>query len=662
MSIRVGSSALLGRSVQDLVELIDSVDEKSGEETIEALLSYGTEAMKSFSSEKKALVDHVSGVMMAVRSEYCLEKRVQFLCACCFYYDRIGSSYQGIDRGEAARALAASHHLPNLERRACNSLAIAYVGFSDFELACQRLEQSIGLAAGLKDPFLVCNALSQTTLLLKEMGLYREAMQVADKCLAFEIDTDPAKHVQFNAAGNGLFCAHRLGDEAAGLRYMRIGTELIDNPAIDPTSRLSFEYFRVLYLLAHRDFETAEMLVTAARKQMAGLKNPRVEILLDLSEALCDWESGDSARKAVARTKKLRELYHRSKELHLQHDEVLRVLTQVYGNSISPDDAERGIAYAKELVEYVTSIKRAKFFRQLTNRGVEVDSNSSLAAEEIDPLRAAKRWLGLPGAATFEPIVAIDQPVIEKHDELFAVHDDLARMRTAALRNSMRTVAYDTAENWALAAEFFDDETGQHCFRVGYLSGMLAREIGMDEEFCLRIEHAARLHDIGKIGINELILLKPGPLDPTELMAMRAHAEVGAYLLQGTKDPTLEMAAVIAQYHHEWWNGTGYPKRLTRHHIPLPARICALADVYDALTSRRPYKPAWSHRTAVEQMVAESDVHFDPDFISPFLRVLEKYVSTRDSGRFAEIQGYEMRRNGLLISRRKLMAAVNSPL
>jgi putative two-component system response regulator len=191
---------------------------------------------------------------------------------------------------------------------------------------------------------------------------------------------------------------------------------------------------------------------------------------------------------------------------------------------------------------------------------------------------------------------------------------------------------------------------------------MLAREIGMDEEFCLRIEHAARLHDIGKIGINELILLKPGPLDPTELMAMRAHAEVGAYLLQGTKDPTLEMAAVIAQYHHEWWNGTGYPKRLTRHHIPLPARICALADVYDALTSRRPYKPAWSHRTAVEQMVAESDVHFDPDFISPFLRVLEKYVSTRDSGRFAEIQGSEMRRNGLLISRRKLMAAVNSPL
>ena len=660
MNPRVSVSHLMDRSVSDLTYLIDSIDENVSNETLDALLWHGTEAMKSFGSEKKSLIDHISAVLIAVNSPKRLESRVQFLCACCFYYDRIGSSYEGIDRGEAARKLAARHGLANLERRACNSLAIAYVGYADFELACQRLEQSIVLAAGLKDPFLTCNALSQTTLLLKEMGLYRDAMQVADKCLAFEIDTDQAKHVQCNAAGNGLFCAHRLGDEAAGLRYMRIGTELIDNPAIEPTSRVSFEYFRVLHLLAHRDFETAEMLVSAARKQMAGLRNPRVEILLDLSEALCDWESGDPQRKSIARSKKLRQLYHRSKELHLHHDEVLRVLTQVYGASAGPDDADHGIAYAKELVEYVTSIKRAKFFRQLTERGVEVETEATLPSATVDPLRAAKRWLGLPGAVAYDQVLTLEQPVIEKHDELFAVHDDLARMRTAALRNSMRTVAYDTAENWALAAEFFDDETGQHCFRVGHLSGMLARELGMDEEFCLRIEHAARLHDIGKIGINELILLKPGPLDPTELMAMRSHAEVGAYLLQGTKDPTLEMAAVIAQYHHEWWNGTGYPKRLTRHNIPLPARICALADVYDALTNKRPYKPAWSHRSAVEQMVAESDVHFDPEFISPFLKVLEKYVSSRDSGRFAEIQGSEMRRNGLLASRRKLMAAINS--
>ncbi|MGA2550673.1 MAG: HD-GYP domain-containing protein [Burkholderiaceae bacterium] len=660
MDLGFTASDVMGKSVAELVKLVDSTDEASAFAVADALLHHGNEAMKSFSSEKKALVDHVSSVFMQVTSSLRLESRVQFLCACCFYYDRIGSSYQGVDRGEAARKLASQHRLRNLERRACNSLAIAYVGFADFELACQRLEQSVVLAAGLKDPFLTCNALSQTTLLLKEMGLYRDAMEVADKCLAFAIDTDPAKHVQFNAAGNGLFCAHRLGDEVAGLRYLRIGTELLDNPAIDPTSRVSFEYFRVLYLLTHHDFETAEMLVTAARNQLGQLRNPRVEILLDLCDTLCDWESGEPGRKMDARNKKLRELYHRSKALHLQHDEVLRVLTQIYGSSSNPEDAERGIGYAKELVEYVTSIKRAKFFRQLTDRGVELETESAHVAPELDPLGAAKRWLGLPGAHAYDRLFPIEQPIIEKHDELYAVHDDLARMRTAALRNSMRTVAYDTAENWALAAEFFDDETGQHCFRVGYLAGMLAREIGMDEEFCLRVEHAARLHDIGKIGVNELILLKPGPLDPAELMAMRAHAEVGSYLLQGTRDPTLEMAAVIAEYHHEWWNGTGYPKRLSRQTIPLPARICALADVYDALTNRRSYKPAWSHRTAVEQMVAESEVHFDPELISPFLKVLEKYVSARDSGRFTEMQGYEMRRNGLLSSRRKLMAAVHS--
>src|ERR1700712_5011546 len=92
---------------------------------------------------------------------------------------------------------------------------------------------------------------------------------------------------------------------------------------------------------------------------------------------------------------------------------------------------------------------------------------------------------------------------IRKHDELTAIHDDLASMRTASLKASIRTVAYDMAENWALAAEFFDDQTGQHCFRVGRLAGMLAAEVGMGAEYCVRIEHAARLHDIGKITVNE---------------------------------------------------------------------------------------------------------------------------------------------------------------
>ena len=245
-----------------------------------------------------------------------------------------------------------------------------------------------------------------------------------------------------------------------------------------------------------------------------------------------------------------------------------------------------------------------------------------------------------------------------KHEELAAIHEDMAKLRTDAILKEIRSVAYDTAENWALAAEFFDDQTGQHCFRVGHLAGMLAREIGLEDSYCARIEHAARLHDIGKIGVNEMILLKPGPLDPSELTAMRAHAEVGAYMLQGAKDPVLQMAAVIAKHHHEWWNGAGYPSSLSDRRIPLAARICALADVYDALTHVRPYKGAWPHRVAVEEMLNLAGVQFDPHLMRPFLKVLERYVPALADNRVPGL--HQLKTNGLIASRKKLMETISA--
>jgi putative two-component system response regulator len=208
-----------------------------------------------------------------------------------------------------------------------------------------------------------------------------------------------------------------------------------------------------------------------------------------------------------------------------------------------------------------------------------------------------------------------------------------------------------------LTAEFFDDQTGEHCFRVGRLAGLLAAEIGIDAENCLRIEHAARLHDIGKIAVNELILLKPGPLDSNEIIAMRAHTEVGAQLLEHSDDPTLKMAAAIAKYHHAWWNGAGYPNT-SGESIPLAARICAYADVYDALTNERPYKRPWPHKLAVEQMMCESGAHFDPRLMRPFLAVLERHIGSNAKTPSTRMHLQDMEANGLLTSRRKLMETV----
>ena len=242
------------------------------------------------------------------------------------------------------------------------------------------------------------------------------------------------------------------------------------------------------------------------------------------------------------------------------------------------------------------------------------------------------------------------------HEELTVIHEEMARFRVTGLRRDIRTDAVDTAENWAIAAEFFDDETGQHCYRVGHLASLLAREVGMDETFCVQIEHAARLHDIGKIAVNEVILLKPGPLDAAEMAAMRLHTEVGAQILAGSDDPTLQMATDVARHHHEWWNGAGYPRRLAGRDIPLSARISAYADVYDALTHARAYKTAWSHQRAVDEIARLAGTQFDPELMAPFLKVLKRYlVDLADDS----IPGFaDMNSNALISSRKKLMETI----
>ena len=628
-----------------------------------AALAALADALTAVDPARRPEIDRLSAQLMHVADDDRVEERCALLARTCFYYQRIGCSFDGIARGEASRALARRHDLKNLERRACNALSTVYLDGANFEEACKCLERALQIAQELDDPFLISHAYATTGALFKEMGCYLDALAVIDWSLASVARTPEALHVRFTAATNGLFCAHRLRDEEAALRYMTIATGTADSPLIDDVARAAFEFNRAVYLIAHDDGETAEMLVLAALEASPPVSNPRVEILLSTAEALCDWASRVPEREAAAR-RNLRELYHRSRQTHLYHDDVLRALMQVYSRPASREDAEVGVAYAKELVEYTTSVKHAKFYRQM---GVPApapgeSSGKDRAPAGFDPFANARRWLASDNVASPKPPGEGDGSnqahEIRKHDELTAIHADLAMIRTASLKTSIPTVAYAMAENWALAAEFFDDQTGQHCFRVGRLAGLIAAELGMDAEYCVRIEQAARLHDIGKITINELVLLKPGPLDPGELSAMRAHAEVGGFLLQYADDPTLRMASVIARHHHEWWNGTGYPHNLAGERIPLEARICALADVYDALTSARPYKRPWSHHTSVEQMLCESGVHFDPRLMGPFQRVLERYSGSTTVPPSTQMHLTNMDANGLLVSRRKLIATI----
>jgi putative two-component system response regulator len=181
----------------------------------------------------------------------------------------------------------------------------------------------------------------------------------------------------------------------------------------------------------------------------------------------------------------------------------------------------------------------------------------------------------------------------------------------------------DTFERLALAAEYRDDDTGQHTLRVGLTSALVAREVGLPAAEVELIERAAGLHDVGKIGVPDAILLKPGKLTAEEFEVVKTHTSIGARLLSGSRSPLLRLAEEIAWAHHERWDGTGYAG-MSSEAIPLSGRIAAVADVFDALTHDRPYKRAWSVDEALTEIRSQRRRQFDPEVVDAFLRVQEE--------------------------------------
>ncbi|ASJ71911.1 Cyclic di-GMP phosphodiesterase response regulator RpfG [Granulosicoccus antarcticus IMCC3135] len=182
----------------------------------------------------------------------------------------------------------------------------------------------------------------------------------------------------------------------------------------------------------------------------------------------------------------------------------------------------------------------------------------------------------------------------------------------------------EIANRLAEAAEFRDDATGKHTFRVGTIAALVAEELGYSADFVELINKAARLHDLGKIGIPDAILLKPGKLTEDELDLMKQHCVIGAKVLSGGHSELLEMAEQIALSHHEQWNGNGYPNQLKGKEIPIEARIVSVVDVFDALTHVRPYKEAWSEQEAIEYITNHKGEQFDAKVVDAFLSVLTK--------------------------------------
>lgn len=248
-----------------------------------------------------------------------------------------------------------------------------------------------------------------------------------------------------------------------------------------------------------------------------------------------------------------------------------------------------------------------------------ISGASDFIAKPIDPIEVALRvrnTLYLQDALQFQINAAatLEKEVAKRTKELDVVNASLVEML-------------------AMAGEMRDNETGRHVERVGKYTGVIARGLGLPHDLCFILEKAAPLHDVGKIAVSDQVLLKPGKLTEEEFASIRKHPERGYRLLSqySSESHVLELAASIALSHHEKWDGTGYPKGISRESIPLEGRIVAICDVFDALTAARPYKEPWSTDRVLPYFDEESGKHFDPAIVKVFKENFEAILEVRDA-------------------------------
>lgn len=226
----------------------------------------------------------------------------------------------------------------------------------------------------------------------------------------------------------------------------------------------------------------------------------------------------------------------------------------------------------------------------------------------------------------------------EKREELQATYQQLVKyaedlnknyLDLKATHQELQEAYLDTIHRLVLAAEYKDEDTGDHIVRMSRYSALIAAKLELPDSDVQNIRYAAPMHDVGKIGIPDSILMKPGKLTDEEFQTMKTHSIIGANILAYSKAEVLKLAEQIAISHHEKWNGKGYPQGLAGDTIPLAARIVGLVDVFDALTSKRPYKDPFPVEVALDIIKKERGQHFDPEVVDVFLENIDEIVKIK---------------------------------
>lgn len=481
-------------------------------------------------------------------------------------------------------------------------------------IAC--LNQALDVALEINDLAGQCSVWNQMGLVLNDQGQAREAVSAFERVLELA-DRDGALlryrvAALCNLGAIGLD-VHEYG--AAGLRAALTALTLTPRPStqLEHLTHTTLEAIAARLLARLGEVDSARQHATTAAEH-ARLGGVRAAALAEIAMGVVEASSGQH-EQGIDRLRSAVELArHQVKGLHFA---ALRALIGAYEQAGQKEVAK---VYLEELLRLSREAKEQRLLEQHHRHVAAIVKQSDCARDLVEAELQRQRERLSEGEISRESVRSM-MLLLEEH---------------------------------ANAAELHDDSTSKHIYRVGRMSALIAKEIGLDENTQFMLDLSARLHDTGKLFVPDAILLKPGKLTDDERAIMQTHTTNGASYLRKTGLPMIEVAAEIALCHHERYDGKGYPAGLKGSAIPISARIAALADVFDALTHERPYKSAWSIPEALAEILSLRGTHFDPDLTDVFLSLVPRLQ--RETGDLDSFLAAEAENSRFVQTRRALAA------
>jgi putative two-component system response regulator len=513
----------------------------------------------------------------------------------------------------SSEAVSAAKALSNLSllRKAHTFHGILQVDTSNFPIAIEHLSEALELAITLDDKNGELVVWTNIGLALLHVAQYEDSIECSERAIHLAKQNHNTAAASL-ALGNVALAALHQDDLSKGLRAIKTAVEGTAAPsnASEALSRVTNESVYSRLLLEVENLSKAKERCELAKLYAKQSGSERAELTAAIAEGLYEVRAGlkdvglSRLEKALDRARVIRSFLR----------DTLVAMVKGYEAAGEP---EKALSYLRELMLHT---------RQAQQENVLYHHRLHLERLEDE------------GA------------VVDGAFKKLKKHQDALQGKVA--QRKLLQAQLDQLERLAVTAELRDDSTGEHSYRVGKLASLLAQAYGCDEHTCFMVDLAARLHDIGKIGIPDGILLKAGRLTEAERIIMQTHTTVGAELLAKSNVPHMQMAEEIARAHHEWWDGSGYPHGIIGRGIPIGARITALADVFDALTHKRPYKEPWPVFKALEEIRRLRGGQFDPELTDLFIPLVQRLQ--REYGDLDEYLGTEARQSPFIQARQKI--------